>query len=156
MKIDRAPRARRRMMVPKAADEAGYVVVDATWGQIQPLHVAPGIPTVAELDVLGHLKAGRPVIDTRNAEQHEQATIPGARAIPHEEIAARTGELDRDEVTILFCNGPQCKATPDAVRALLHAGYPAKQLRYYRGGVHDWMTLGLPVEGTQHVSPERD
>ena len=49
-------------------------------------------------------------------------------------------------MTILFCNGPQCAATPDAVEALLAAGYPAGALAYYRGGLHDWQTLGLPVE----------
>lgn len=50
---------------------------------------------------------------------------------------------------MLFCNGPQCGATPEALRALLEHGYPADRLRYYRGGVHDWMTLGLPVEGSR-------
>jgi rhodanese-related sulfurtransferase len=148
MKIERARRAADRMMVPRYADEAGYVVVDSTWGQIQPLLIAPGVETVAELDVIEHLQAGRPLVDTRHRAQHEQATIPGARGVPHEHIVARAHELDRDEVTVLFCNGPQCKATPDAVQALLARGYPAERLRYYRGGVHDWMTLGLPIEGT--------
>lgn len=41
---------------------------------------------------------------------------------------------------------PQCAATPDAVEALLAAGYPCGALAYYRGGLHDWQTLGLPVE----------
>jgi len=39
----------------------------------------------------------------------------------------------------------ECAATPDAVEALLAAGYPAGALAYYRGGLHDWQTLGLPV-----------
>lgn len=149
MKIERMPRAPERMMVPRYADERGYVLVDSTWGRIQPLKVAPGVETVAELDVIEHLHAGRPLIDTRHAEQRGQATIPGAHGIPHEEIVARVDELDRDQVTVLFCNGPQCKATPDAVQALLENGYPPDRLRYYRGGVHDWMTLGLPIEGTR-------
>lgn len=156
MTIERANRAARRMMVPVFAGEAGHVTVDATWGQIQPFQVAPGVETIGELDVIEHLRAGLPVIDTRNAEQHEQATIPGARAIPHEEVVSRVGELDREQVTVLFCNGPQCKATPDAVRALLADGYPADRLRYYRGGIHDWMTLGLPIDGArarEHPAP---
>ena len=149
MKIERAALAAERMMVPKYGDKPGYVVVDSTWGQIQPLEVAPGIATIAELDVIEHLRAGLTIVDTRHAEQHRQATIPGALAIPHEEIVTRVDELDRQQVTVLFCNGPQCKATPDAVHALLEHGYPAGQLRYYRGGIHDWMTLGLPIEGTR-------
>jgi hypothetical protein len=31
-------------------------------------------------------------------------------------------------------------------RALLEAGYPAEAIRYsYRGGMHDWLPLGLPT-----------
>jgi hypothetical protein len=27
----------------------------------------------------------------------------------------------------------------------LDGGYPAAAILYYRGGMHDWMTLGYPV-----------
>lgn len=50
----------------------------------------------------------------------------------------------------MFCNGPQCPQSPDSVRSLLDAGYPADRLAYYRGGLHDWTTLGFrtdPVDG---------
>ncbi len=66
------------MMVPKYADQPGYVIVDSTWGQIQPLEVAAGVQTIAELDVIEHLDARLPLVDTRQAEQHQQATIPAA------------------------------------------------------------------------------
>lgn len=35
------------MMVPKYADQPGYVTVDSTWGQIQPLEIAVGVQTRA-------------------------------------------------------------------------------------------------------------
>jgi rhodanese-related sulfurtransferase len=149
MSVQRIPRGEKTMMIPRYGDTDGQVTVDATWGTIQPLEVAAGVQTVAELEVIDHLEAGAPIVDTRHDDQHEQATIPGARNIPHEQIVDRIDDLDRDRVTVLFCNGPQCKATPDAVRALLAAGYPASRLRYYRGGVHDWMTLGLPIAGAR-------
>lgn len=47
--------------------------------------------------------------------------------------------------TAFFCNGPQCAATPDAIAQLLDAGYPAHAILYYRGGMHDWLTLGYPT-----------
>jgi rhodanese-related sulfurtransferase len=139
----------KKMMVPARSRVDGFVVVDSTWGTIQPLEVAPGVQTVAELDVIGHLRAGRTLVDTRRGEQRAQATIPGAVGIPHEEIVERVAELDRDGVTVLFCNGPQCAATPMAVQLLLAHGYEPGGLRYYRGGLHDWMTLGLPIEGSR-------
>lgn len=149
MKIERLASDRETQMVPRFADGPASVVVDATWGKIQPLALAPGVRTVGELDVIEHLEAGRPVIDTRREEYRDQARIPGTVGIPHEEIGDRMGELDPDEVTVLLCNGPQCAATPHAIRDLLNRGYPADRLHYYRGGLHDWMTLGLPIEGSR-------
>ena len=54
-------------------------------------------------------------------------------------------QLDAARPTIFFCNGPQCGQSPTAIRGLLEAGYPPEGILYYRGGLHDWLTLGLPV-----------
>jgi rhodanese-related sulfurtransferase len=125
--------------------EPGRFIVDATWGTIGPMEVAPGVRTVGELEVIEHIEAGRPLIDTRNAESFASGTIPTARNIPLAELDERIDEVDRDVKTVLFCNGPACAATPQAIHKLLAAGHPASQLRYYRGGMHDWLTLGLPT-----------
>ena len=134
------------MISPVRIAETGFVVVDATWGTIRPVTLAQGVVTVAELEVIEQLERGLPVVDTRPAPAYARSTIPGARNIPHRQAIDRIDELARDQTTILFCNGPQCAATPDAIEALLAAGYPAGALAYYRGGLHDWQTLGLPVE----------
>src|SRR5204863_28822 len=63
----------------------------------------------------------------------------------HEQILEHLDQLDPAVPTVFFCNGPQCTATPDAIGKLLDAGYPAEAILYYRGGIHDWMTLGFPV-----------
>jgi rhodanese-related sulfurtransferase len=123
--------------------------VEAGWGAVQPIEIAPGVRTVGELELVEHLESGLAVIDTRRSHFYGEATIPGAINIPHPDIDDRRGELDGTAVTVLFCNGPQCKATPTAIRALLEHGHPAESLLYYRGGMHDWMTLGYPtVAGT--------
>lgn len=138
------------MMVPKRlSGQDGFVAVDSTWGTIQPIELAPGLRTVGELGVIEHLEAGLLLVDTRRDIQRNQATIPGSLGITHGRIVERIDELDPSQPTVLFCNGPQCAATPSAVRALLEEGYPAEALRYYRGGIHDWMTLGLPIEGSR-------
>lgn len=149
MEIRRRKSSHEKMMVPRFAEPSSFVTVDSTWGVIQPLRLHPGVETVAELEVIEHLKAGRPIVDTRHPEHHLEATLPGAANIPHEEIVERAGELDSESTIVLFCNGPQCKATPQAVEKLLGAEYPPEELLYYRGGVHDWMTLGLPIEGSR-------
>ena len=132
-------------MVPRPAGE-GRFYVDATWGHIRPMQLAAGVRTVGELEVIAHTAQGLPVVDSRLPEYFEGGTIPTAVNIPHTETALRIAEFDPDVETVLFCNGPQCAATPDAVEQLLAVGYPAEAILYYRGGIHDWVTLGLPLE----------
>ena len=54
-------------------------------------------------------------------------------------------ELPRAEPSVFFCNGPQCAATPRAILDLLKHRFPPEAMLYYRGGLHDWVTLGYPV-----------
>lgn len=72
----------------------------------------------------------------------------------------KSGLLDGDEKTddwdfsraktlVLWCNGMWCGQSPRAIRGLLRVGYPASKLRYYRGGMQAWQSLGLTV-----VEPE--
>jgi rhodanese-related sulfurtransferase len=132
--------------IPRPLDGVhGMVVVDTTWGEISPIDAGSGVRTVGELEVIAHLRAGKPLVDTRLVDSHVEATIPGATNLPHEEIGEAIGELDRDEETVFFCNGPQCTATPDAIGKLLELGYPPRSILWYRGGMHDWVTLGLPT-----------
>jgi rhodanese-related sulfurtransferase len=142
-------------MVPAPMkDEPGLVVVDATWGTLTPMHLGPGVRTVGELEVIEHVRAGRPLIDTRLPHFHRSATIPGARNIPHDEVLGQIDSLDAAQPTVFFCNGPACSATPQAIDALLEAGYPAGAILYYRGGMHDWMTLGLPATAGADASAD--
>ncbi len=142
----RIPRRPDAFFVPRPVEGAtGLFVVDGTWGHVNPMVLASGVRTVGELEVVEHVEAGGALVDSRLPEHFAAATLRGARSVPHTETAARIGELDRDADTVLFCNGPQCSATPDAIRTLLDAGHPAERLLYYRGGMHDWITLGLPT-----------
>jgi rhodanese-related sulfurtransferase len=142
--LERLPRRERTCQVPRSLG-AGLFEVDATWGKVQPIELAPGVRMVGELELIEHLRRGLPVVDTRLTHFNRPGTIPGARSIPHEEIRERIDELDRSVSTVFFCNGPQCAATPDAIHKLLDAGYPAHAILYYRGGMHDWITLGYPT-----------
>lgn len=93
-----------------------------------------------------HFDRGLSLIDLRPAEAYGSSTIPGARNIPHDETVERISQLDPAQPTIFFYNGPQCAASPEAIDALLTSKYPPAAIRYYRGGLHDWISLGLPTE----------
>ncbi|MFA7096503.1 MAG: rhodanese-like domain-containing protein [Gammaproteobacteria bacterium] len=44
---------------------------------------------------------------------------------------------------LLWCNGPWCDQSPRAIKGLLKLGYPPEKLFYYRGGMQNWLSLGL-------------
>lgn len=126
--------------------EDDLVVVDTTWGELQWIEAAPGVATVGELELIDLVGQGAVVIDCRTAGSFGGRTIPGSINIPHTEMIERRAELDPDRVAILFCNGPQCPQSPHAIRELLEAGHPGRSLAYYRGGMHDWVSLAMPTE----------
>lgn len=146
LRLERMATRQRMQAVPRPVEgEPGLVEVDTTWGTIQPMNVAEAVRTVGEVEVIEHLEKGLPVIDSRDRNSYDRASIPGATNLPFADAAARRDELDEEHPTVFFCNGPQCGQSPRAIRALLEAGRPPEKIQYYRGGLHDWITLGLPV-----------
>ena len=130
----------------KVLGEPDLVVVDTTWGELQPLQCAAGVVTLGELEVLEQISGGAVLVDSRVPDSRGGITIPGAINVPHDRIMESMEQLDPARLSVFFCNGPQCPQSPAAVRMLLEAGYPASALAYYRGGLHDWVTLAMPTE----------
>lgn len=149
-----APAGHRPQRVPVIA-ESGLAEIDPWWGTIQPHELHPELPTFGELEVIAHLEAGGAIVDTRlDRYVDASGTIPGAIVIGSEEIEGHVDLLDPDAVTVLYCNGPQCGATPRAVETLLEMGRRPSSLAYYRGGIQDWICLGLPtVPATEASRP---
>ncbi len=136
-----------KQMIPKSINsESGLVEVDTTWGSIQPMQAAPDVLTVGELEVYHHKKNELSIIDARKQNTRDNVSIPGSKNIPYDELVVRMDELDKKNPTIFYCNGPQCPQSSTAIKNLIEAGYPADKILYYRGGMHDWITLGLPVK----------
>ena len=146
-RLSRTPRSRSSdpQSVPLRTAEPDLVTVDTTWGTLQPLQPVSGIPTIGELELIALVAGGALLVDTRVADSRGGLTLPGAVNIAHDQILERRAELNGDGVSVLFCNGPQCSQTPDAPQALKRAGHPVDRLTYYRGGLHDWVTLGMPT-----------
>jgi rhodanese-related sulfurtransferase len=112
------------------------------------------------------------VIDSRTPDWVMRGTIPGSVNIPWDQIDpqqqgmfgdrgedyAKTlmterfgvkegedGELDFSEAQtlVLFCNGIWCGQSTSNIGTLMRMGYPAEKLKWYRGGVQDWVSAGL-------------
>ena len=138
---------------------------------IQPSQLAPGVTTIAELEVLDALQKisdgdrSLLVIDSRTKNWVEKGVIPGTVNIPWDALeigkaepaamqailenqlgAKRQGDFwnfDNAKTLALYCNGPWCGQSSTTINDLLQIGYPASKLRWYRGGMQDWESLGL-------------
>lgn len=133
---------------------------------IAPMSVAPGVETLGELEVIAFLETqvarGKGVlIDSRLPEFFVKGAIPGAVNVPFTALdpanpyrdailqalgAMRRGnawDFSEAQELAMYCNGPWCEQSPRAIRHLLEAGYPPARLHYYRGGMQDWLSLGL-------------
>lgn len=133
---------------------------------IAPMTVAPGVETLGELELIafleGQVARGTGVLmDSRLPQFFVKGAIPGAVNVPFTALdpanpyrdailealgAVRQGaewDFAGAQDLALYCNGPWCEQSPRAIRHLLEAGYPAAKLRYYRGGMQDWLSLGL-------------
>ena len=139
---------------------------------IQPQHLAEGVETIGELEVLGYIEkiaAGDKsvlLIDSRTPDWAAKGTIPGAINVPWTRLnpskcadpisiteiltnlfGARDLEglwdFDDAKTLVLFCNGMWCGQSPNNIQNLLRFGYPAHKIKWYRGGMQDWEILGL-------------
>ena len=141
-----------------------------TKGKLLPMHLDEELETYGELEVLATLKEMQNnknilLIDSRNEQWYTYRTIPGAINMPfvyfkyrdeyefHFDYAMRhmgvtkdkEGEYDfsKAKTLVLFCNGPWCSQSPSMIFALLEIGYPSEKLKWYRGGMQDWLGAGM-------------
>jgi rhodanese-related sulfurtransferase len=124
---------------------------------IQPMSPAPGVTTIGELELIALLQDPETtVVDSRTPDWYMGGTIPGAVNMPYTEMTDRLGELGCEldfegwdctnaRQVALFCNGLWCGQSPEAIRRMIDAGYPAERISYYRGGMQSWRVLGLTV-----------
>ncbi len=81
-------------------------------------------------------------IDVRPIEEYKTAHIPGALALPLQELKRRLSELPRNKEIVAYCRGPYCVLAMDAVRLLRARGLRAHRLE---ASIQDWRARGLPV-----------
>lgn len=112
------------------------------------------------------------VVDSRGPEWAARGTIPGSLNVPWRSINtdmsgmfAMEGEAETlnqvlsdtfgakrndsgwdfsdAKTLILFCNGLWCGQSSINIKTLAKLGYPTDKLKWYRGGMQDWVSLGL-------------
>lgn len=139
---------------------------------IRPIKLAEGVETLGELEVIHYLKMKSDgadnivVIDSRTPDWVAKGTIPGSINIPWTKLSPSKGasffeiadilqkkfgvveeeglwNFSNAKTLVMFCNGMWCGQSPRNILRLLKFGYPANKIKWYRGGMQNWETLGL-------------
>jgi len=154
---------------PNVPKECISTFVHST-GNILPMKLNTSIETYGEIEMLKFIKkmqqdSSKLLIDARKEEWYTYRTIPGAINLPFHHIKERESfefefehdikilgvKLNKDEsldfsqakTIVVFCNGPWCSQSVHMIKSLLALGYPAHKMKWYRGGMQDWLAAGL-------------
>ncbi len=140
---------------------------------LQPIKLK-GIETVGEIEVLDYLQRRADgdntvlVVDTRSESHVAKGTIPGSVNIFGDLLIEERGanpitievifteqfgveyqkgrvNFSKAKTLVLYCYGIWCGQGPKTVNALVSLGYPKNKLKWYRGGMQAWESVGLTV-----------
>jgi len=140
-------------------------------GKIQAMHPFEPhkVETLGEREMIDYIKKKSDgddsilIIDSRTPQWVKlSGMIPGAVNIPftkfkesestleimEDQFDVQVGEtfnFHNAKTLVMYCNGNWCAQSPTAIKKLLKMGYPAAKIKYYRGGMQSWASLGLTV-----------
>jgi rhodanese-related sulfurtransferase len=111
------------------------------------------------------------VVDSRTPDWLARGTIPGSINVPWNRINVDVGDFEigtsaetldaimqdqfgatrtddgwdfsKAKTLVLFCNGLWCGQSSINIKTLARLGYPSSKLKWYRGGMQDWVSVGL-------------
>jgi len=165
------------LMRNQEAKKINELYNNTTFGAPQPIKLAEGVETLGELEFIEYMKKAQTdesiiIVDSRTPGWHAKLRIPGTVNIPYtnfknKESAIEAMEFDlgvtqnkdgsldfsKAKTIVAYCNVYWCGQTPAMVKgseySLLKVGYPAEKIKYYRGGMQAWTSLGFTVEGSE-------
>lgn len=142
-------------------------------GMIQPMYFNDKIKTIGELEVLEFIKEKinkepkkYALVDSRPEHWFEYGSLPTAISVPYDELVedelfmesyqrnlkklgikkSKNGfDFSEAKTVVLFCNGPWCVQSNRAMKNLINMGYPQEKMMWYRGGIHSWVSMSLPL-----------
>ncbi len=106
------------------------------------------IKTISREELKGKLDSGDDfkLVMTLGEWAYRHSHIPSSISVSNFEQAKMA--LEPGEEIVVYCSDTNCIASQAAYRYLTELGY--KNVRRYAGGLSDWATAGLPLEGDAH------
>ena len=142
-------------------------------GKISPIKIDKDIITFGELEVLKYIKDMQNnkkmlFVDSRKPSWFKRGTIPSAVNIPftyftnqkyakYKKDALRYFGVKQTDngydfsharTILFFCNGIWCGQSPEMIKALISLGYPTDKMKWYRGGLQNWTSVGMTTTKT--------
>jgi rhodanese-related sulfurtransferase len=94
------------------------------------------------------LDKGIVFVDVRDAEHYKESHIPGAKHLSVKDEGFTAEHLSaiakKDQPVVFYCTGITCMASSTATQKAVDWGW--NKVYYFRGGITQWKTSGLPVE----------
>lgn len=133
----------------------GYFQVDSTWGEIQPMQLEGKIETIGERELIWYVREKNALLlDCRPHEDFLQAKIPDSLNFSGGAIDDSILSHYKGRMFIVYCYGPQSYIAPDALAMMREKGISDCHLKYYRGGMRDWLIAGYPLDEEQKSTPQ--
>lgn len=136
-----------------------------TVGKLLPMEIHDEIDTYGVLEVLASIKEKTLLIDSRKQEWFDYQTIPTAINMPFHHFKERESfefefehhlrilgvtkqnnnrfDFHNAKDMIIFCNGSWCSQSVALIKILLEIGYPAEKIKWFRGGMQEWLTANM-------------
>ena len=155
----------------KVPESCKSTYVHTVGGHLLPMYIDEDVITYGELEVLAFMKKMQTddsmmLIDVCREEFYEYRTIPGAVNMPFYHFKERSSfefqfeqnmrtlgvymneeddslDFTKSKTIIIFCNGPWCSLSWTTIEVLLDLGYPPERIKWYRGGMQEWLAAGM-------------
>jgi DNA-binding transcriptional ArsR family regulator len=99
----------------------------------------PEIQVLNVGELLRRVRAGDIILlDVRPEEEYRAGHLPGARPVPLVELTRTLKTLPKHRQLVVYCRGPYCLFSDEAVALLRRKGFQAHRLRT---GYPDWQVL---------------
>jgi rhodanese-related sulfurtransferase len=115
-----------------------FLIASAGGGQNGSVSTLPAFVSVDEAYQM--YQDGTFVLDVRTQEEWNEYHVPNTTLIPLDELAARVGELPKDQPIVVVCRSGNRSQTGRDI--LLQAGFNATSVN---GGLNAWRDSGYPI-----------
>jgi rhodanese-related sulfurtransferase len=108
----------------------------------------PGAATIDAQMAKMLLDKGIVFVDARDDAHFKEGHIPGAKHLSVKDEGFTEANLSKivakDKPVVFYCTGNTCLASSEAAQKAVAWGWTT--VYYFRGGLTQWKTSGLPVE----------